>query len=103
MFAIIKQGGFQYRVQANDVVKFPLMDVEAGSAVEITEVLHVSGDDAKDGGKVAPKATVRGTVIRHARDRKIVVYTYKRRQGFEKKRGHRTDFTEVRIDSITVG
>jgi large subunit ribosomal protein L21 len=101
MYAIMRSGNQQFRVEKGDVVRVPLMDAEVGSQVEITDVLQVAADDKVTVGKpTVAGAKVRATVLRHAKDKKILVFTYKRRKGYEKRKGHRQDFTEVRIEGI---
>jgi large subunit ribosomal protein L21 len=103
MHAIIRSGGKQFRVGKGDVIRVPLVTAEPGSDIEITDVLLVSDEDKQQvGTPLVPKARVRGKVLRHGKTAKTLVYTYKRRKGFEKRRGHRQDYSEVRIDEIIV-
>lgn len=77
------------------------MDAEVGSEVEMNDVLQLSGDDgAKLGTPLVAGAKVTAKVLRHGKEKKILVYTFKRRKGYEKRRGHRQDFTEIRIEKI---
>jgi large subunit ribosomal protein L21 len=102
MDAILRFGSTQYKVSTGQTVKLPLLNAEVGSRVELDDVLQV----CKDGGEAVigrPKvegAKVVGKVLRHGKDRKILVFTFKRRKGFEKRRGHRQQFTEVLIEDI---
>ena len=101
MYAIFRAGGRQFRVNNGDVVRMPLMDAEVGSEVEMNDVLQFSGDDgAKFGTPLVAGAKVTAKVLRHGKEKKILVYTFKRRKGYEKRRGHRQDFTEIRIEKI---
>lgn len=102
MNAILRCGSTQYKVEVGQTVKLPLMGAEVGSQVELDDVLLVGKDN---GETVIGKPTVAGAkvvakVLRHGKDRKILVYTYKRRKGYEKRRGHRQQFTEVLIEDI---
>lgn len=101
MYAVIRAAGKQFKVLKGQIVKFPSLTGEVGSQIEFGEVLHLGGDDAKIGTPLVEGAKVTGKIVRHARDRKIIVYKFKRRKGYEKKRGHRTGFTEVRIENIS--
>jgi large subunit ribosomal protein L21 len=103
MYAIIKSGGKQFRVTKGDVIRVPLITGEVGSEVEIAEVLHVS-DSGKQlvGSPLVSSASVKGRILNHGKDSKILVFTYKRRKGFEKRRGHRQGFTELQIEDIQV-
>ncbi len=102
MDAILRFGSTQYKVAPGQTVKLPLLDAEVGSQVELDDVLQVCKDGSEpiigrprvEGAKVVAK------VLRHGKDRKILVYTYKRRKGYEKRRGHRQQFTEVLIEDI---
>jgi large subunit ribosomal protein L21 len=103
MHAVIRSGGKQFRVEKGDVVRLPVISDEVGSNVEITDVLHVSAEDKSHvGNPTVAKAKVTAKVLRHGRGQKILVYTYKRRKGYEKRKGHRQDFTEVQIQDITL-
>ena len=103
MYAIIRSGGRQFRVSQGDTVRLPLLKGDVGSETELGDVLFVGGEDKQHlGTPTVANAKVRAKILRHDRDRKILVYTYKRRKGYEKRRGHRQDFTEVRIEGIEV-
>ena len=99
MYAIIATGGKQYKVSEGDVIDIEKIDVEAGNSVTFDQVLAVSGDVLKVAGDVAG-ATVTGTVLDQGKQRKVVVYRYKRKTGYHKKNGHRQPYTRVRIDQI---
>jgi large subunit ribosomal protein L21 len=99
MYAIIATGGKQYKVSEGDVIDIEKIDVEAGNSVTFDQVLAVSGDALKVAGDVAG-ATVTGTVLDQGKQRKVVVYRYKRKTGYHKKNGHRQPYTSVRIDQI---
>ena len=104
MYAVIRSGGKQYRVTSGDVIRVALIEGNAGDDIEIGDVLHVAdGDKQIMGSPTVKNAKVIATIVRHARDKKIEVYTYKRRKGYEKRRGHRQDFTEVKIGEIVAG
>ncbi len=102
MFAVIKTGGKQYRVQQGDLVRVESLSAAEGDAVVFDQVLLVGdGESTRAGTPTVDGAVVRGTVVRNARGRKIVIYTFKRRQNSNRRRaGHRQAFTEVKIDAI---
>ena len=100
MYAIIQDGGHQYRVEPGSTVRIQLKDAEAGSEFTFDRVAAVGGDELRVGAPYLDGVTVRGTVLRHGRDRKIVVRHFRRRKNHRRKHGHRQGFTEVRIDSI---
>ena len=103
MYAVIKTAGKQYKVTEGQVLRLPLVDGEVGASINFDEVLHLGGDTPVLGSPIVPKASVSAKIVRHGRDRKILVYKFRRRKGYEKLRGHRQDFTEVRIENITQG
>jgi large subunit ribosomal protein L21 len=102
MHAIVEIGGFQFRVSENDVLKVPKMNLEPGQKTKLDKVLFLSdGTDAMIGNPVVKKAYATAEIVSHGRGKKIVVSTYKRRKDERKKRGHRQDYTELRILSLS--
>ena len=99
MFAVIKTGGKQYRVEAGDVVVVEKLPVDENGTVTFDEVLMV-GD--KVGAPLVEGATVTGEVMKQARDKKIIVFKKKRRQNYRRKQGHRQYISVVRITDIAV-
>lgn len=101
MFAVIKTGGKQYRVQEGQVLKVEKLNVEAGNAVDFNDVLLVSnGDDVKVGAPVVDGALVTAEVVSHGRGDKVKILKFRRRKHSMKRMGHRQWFTEVKITSI---
>jgi len=102
MYAIVQTGGKQYKVQPGDQVRVEKLNGEPGSLVELDSVLAVASDEGIDlGTPLVQDARVEATILKTARNRKIVVFKKKRRQGYHKKQGHRQWFTLLRIDAIT--
>lgn len=99
MYAIIATGGKQYKVSEGDVIKVEKLDAEAGNTVTFDNVIAVSNDSLKVGADVA-NASVSATVMEQGRNRKVIVYKYKRKTGYHKKNGHRQAYTRVKIDKI---
>ncbi len=99
MYAIIATGGKQYRVQAGDVVNIEKIDAEIGSAVIFDDVLAVGGEKLLFGEDVKDAAVV-GTVVDQFRDKKVIVYKYKPKTGFHKKKGHRQHHTKIWIEAV---
>ena len=99
MYTIIATGGKQYKVSEGDVIKVEKLAGEAGDAVTFDQVVAISDDTLKVGADVA-KATVSATVMEQGRDKKVIVYKYKRKTGYHKKNGHRQSFTRVKIEKI---
>jgi large subunit ribosomal protein L21 len=101
MYAVIKTGGKQYRVTPGEDVKVEKLPGNAGDPVIFENVLLTSdGEDVALGKPFLEKAKVVGRITRHGRDKKVLVFKYKRRKGYRKKQGHRQDFTIVKVDNI---
>ena len=99
-YAIIRSGDKQFRVEEGATVRVPLINKEAGEAVEL-EALVVGGPDGvKIGAPAVEGARVAGTVVGHGRGEKIIVFKKKRRKQYKRTQGHRQNYTSVRIDSI---
>jgi large subunit ribosomal protein L21 len=101
MYAVIKCGGKQHRVEPGSILRIERMDADIGSKVELNEVLLVSEDgQIKVGAPLIPKAKVQATVLGQDREKKIVVFKTKRKKQYRRTRGHRQNVTELRIDKI---
>jgi large subunit ribosomal protein L21 len=101
-YAIIRSGGKQFRVAEGQVVRVPSIAAEAGDAIEL-EALVVGGGqggETRVGTPAVDGARVAGTIVEHGRGEKIIVFKKKRRKQYKRTRGHRQDYTAVRIDSI---
>jgi large subunit ribosomal protein L21 len=104
MYAIFRTGGKQFRAEAGRTVRIPSVTAEPGAKLTFDEVLLGSdGEKVKAGTPVIAGARVTGEVVRHGRDKKIIVFKFKRRKNYARKQGHRQGFTEVRIDSVDLG
>ncbi|MDP9106185.1 MAG: 50S ribosomal protein L21 [Candidatus Eremiobacteraeota bacterium] len=103
MYAIVETGGKQFRVSEGDVIRTDLIETEVGSSVTFDRiVLAADGDDVSIGSPLVSGATVTGTVLRQAKDKKILVFRYKSKKRVRKLNGHRQQFAEVRIDKIAL-
>jgi large subunit ribosomal protein L21 len=100
MFAVIKTGGKQYRVAAEDVLKVEKIKGEPGEIVEFGEVLVVGGDSVTLGVPTIAGATVAAEVLDQARGPKVIAFKKRRRKNSRRKVGHRQEFTLVRITEI---
>ena len=100
MYAIIATGGKQYKVEEGDVIKVEKLGAEDGAEVTFDDVVLVSTDQGVVCGDDAKSASVKATVVKTAKAKKVVVYHYKRKSGYHKKNGHRQPYTEVKIESI---
>ena len=93
MFAIIKTGGKQYKVSEGDIIKVEKIEAEAGDKIEFDQVLMVAGDDVKVGSPVVEGANVSDEVLDQKKDKKIVIFKFKAKKNYRKKKGHRQPYT----------
>ena len=101
MYAILETGGKQYRVQAGATIQVEALDAEEGQTVELKPVRFISDNDGETiGHPEVEQAHVRATVVKNGRTRSIRVFKKKRRKGYRRTRGHRQDFTQIRIEEI---
>jgi large subunit ribosomal protein L21 len=100
MFAVFKTGGKQYRVAAEDILKVEKVKGEPGEIVEFGEVLVVGGDSVTLGAPTVAGATVAAEVLDQARGPKVIAFKKRRRKNSRRKRGHRQEFTLLRITEI---
>lgn len=101
MYAIIRTGGKQYRVKEGDLVDVERLDGDTGQEVSFEKVLFVSDQErAYWGTPILDRARVIATIEEQGRQDKVVVFKFKRRKMYRRKRGHRQLFTRVRIDQI---
>ena len=102
MKATIKTQGRQFTVTEGDVLKvnaFP--ETKAGDSVDINEVLMIGeGSDARFGAPLVEGASVKVTILENKKDKKLVVFKKKRRQGYKKRRGHRQHLSVIKVESI---
>ena len=104
MFAVIKTGGKQYRVNTNDVLTVEKLEGDIGETLVFEEVLMVGGEDGLTiGAPTVQGASVAAEVVKQQRDDKVIAFKKRRRQNSRRKRGHRQDLTVVRITEILAG
>lgn len=100
MFAVVKIAGQQFRVQEGDSLYVPHLSGNAGDTVEFSEVLLTSNDNALSLGADV-KAVVKAEIVSDlVKGDKVIAFKMKRRKGFRKKHGHRTQYTQIKISSI---
>lgn len=101
MYAIIKTGGKQYRVNVGDKLKVETIEAEVGSQVTLTEVLAVCNESGLTVGRPTVEgASVTATVLSHGRGEKVRIFKFRRRKHSMKSGGHRQNFTELKIEAI---
>jgi large subunit ribosomal protein L21 len=103
MFAVIKTGGKQYRVAADDKIKIEKVAGEPGDIIELGEVLVVGGDNLTLGNPTVAGATVAAEIVAQGRNDKVIAFKKRRRKNSRRKRGHRQEFTLIRITEILTG
>lgn len=102
MYAVVKTGGKQYRVAQGDRLRVETIAADDGSTVELTEVLMVvDGDDIKVGAPTLDGAKVTAKVVAHGRGKKVKIIKFRRRKHHRRQMGHRQNFTELEIESIS--
>lgn len=101
VYAVLETGGKQYRVQEGDVVFIEKIDAEEGTLVEFDKIVAVSGENGITlGAPYVEGAQISALVMRKAKAKKIIVYKYKAKKNYHKKKGHRQDYTKIQIESI---
>ena len=100
MFAVIRTGGKQYRVAAEDVIKVDKVAGEPGTIIQFGEVLVVGGDSVTLGAPTVAGASVAAEVLDQGRGPKVIAFKKRRRKNSRRKRGHRQEFTMVRVTEI---
>ncbi len=103
MYAIIRTGGKQYRVSEGETIYVEHLPAPVGEKVTLGEVLLVGGDKGTQvGAPLLDKASVAATVVDQGREHKVRVFKYKKRKHYRRTRGHRQEYTALRIDSISL-
>ena len=101
MYAVIRTGGKQYRVSEGDVLDVERLEGDAGASITFDDVLAAGeGADLKVGTPTLDGASVKAEIVKQARGRKIIVFKFKRRKNYQRKKGHRQYYTRVRITGI---
>ena len=104
MFAVIKTGGKQYKVAAEDTITIMTLAGEAGEKVTFNDVLMiVDGDKATTGAPLVAGASVSAEIVEQSRGPKVIAFKKRRRKHSKRKRGHRQDLTVVKITGISAG
>ena len=102
MYAVIKTGGKQYRVEAGEKIRIEQILAEIGSELVIDQVLMIAdGDNISMGQPLVNGATVKATVLGQGRHDKIRIFKMRRRKHYQKHQGHRQNYTEIQITGIS--
>jgi large subunit ribosomal protein L21 len=103
MYAVFETGGKQFRAEPGKKVRIPSLAAEPGTTVTFERVLLAAdGSDIKIGAPLVQGATVTAEVVRHGRDKKVIIFKRKRRKGYRKKQGHKQGFTEVKVSQVAL-
>ncbi|HET9497652.1 MAG TPA: 50S ribosomal protein L21 [Candidatus Limnocylindria bacterium] len=101
MYAVVDNGGKQYRVEAGETLVIDRLDAEAGASVTFDRVLLIGDEDGVTvGTPTVAGASVHGTVVAHGRGPKIIVFRFRPKAHYRRRTGHRSELTQVRIDEI---
>ena len=100
MYAVIRTGGKQYRVSEGDKLRVERLPGDVGSSIDIEDVLMVGGDSPKVGTPTVSGAKVTAEIVAQDRAKKVIVFKFKRRKNYRRKRGHRQHYTEIKVTGI---
>ena len=101
MYAIIQTGGKQYKVTEGSVLKIEKLNVEPGYRLTLDQVLMVSDDnEVRVGNPLVANAQVIATVLEQGRNKKVIVYKFKKRKNYRRKQGHRQPYTKIKVEKI---
>ena len=102
MYAIIETGGKQVVASPGETIRVESLAGEAGDSVHFDRVIAVSDDGKMLTGDEIADAKVMGSITEHGRGKKIIVFKFKRRKMYRRRQGHRQNYTDVKIEQITV-
>ena len=102
-YAVIRTGGKQYRVTSGELLRIESLKGDVGSQVEFSDVLLTANEGSVQvGTPLVAGASVTAQIVGHGKERKIIVFKKKRRQGYRRKQGHRQHFTAIRVQNINM-
>ena len=103
MYAVFRTGGKQFRAEPGRRLLVPVLAAEPGDTITFEDVLVAGdGDKVSIGVPLVGGASVTAEVLRHGRDKKVIIFKRKRRKGYRKKQGHRQGFTEIRVNDVVM-
>lgn len=103
MYAIVSTGGKQYKVAEGDIIDIEKLEGEAGTTVTFDVLFLNDGKKAVTDSEALAKVTVEGEIVDQFRDKKVIIFKFRRRKRYHRTRGHRQYLTKVRITSISTG
>ena len=101
MYAVIKTGGKQYRVAQGDRLRVEKLPGDVGANVTFDEVLLIGGDKVSVGTPLVKGAKVTAEIVAQDRAKKVIIFKFRRRKNYRRKRGHRQPFTEIKITGVS--
>jgi len=103
MIAIVETGGKQYKVEQGKYVDIELLEANEGDSVNLDKiVMIIDGKNSKVGQPYVKGATIKGTVLKNDKDKKVIVYKMHRKKGYRRKNGHRQNFSRLMVESIDI-
>ncbi len=103
MYAIIRSGGKQFKIEPGDTIRVEKIDGKAGETIEMKDVLFFSeGENVLAGTPLLSNVKVTGEILAQHRAKKVIIFKKKRRKGYDKKTGHRQSFTSLKIKEISI-
>ena len=103
MYAVIRTGGKQYKVEKDSILMVESLAGDVGSKLTLSDVLMLGGDKPKLGAPLVKGASVACEIVEHGQGEKVIAFKKKRRKNTHRKRGHRQHFTKVKVLGITAG
>jgi len=101
MYAVVSSGGKQYKVHEGEILRVEKISGNIGDKVSFDKILMYSdGENVRIGRPVLDDVTVRGQIVEHGKNKKIIVFKYKRRKRYRRKQGHRQQYTAIKIENI---
>jgi large subunit ribosomal protein L21 len=101
MYAVIEEGGKQYRVSQGDKIRVEKRDLEVGATVDVEKVMLIGKDDEIIiGAPYVEGASVTAKVVEHGKEDKVIVFKYRRKKNYRRFRGHRQQYTDLSVEAI---
>ncbi len=101
MYAIVRTGGKQYQVSPGDIIQVEKLEAGAGEEIALNEVLLIKNEDRLNiGTPLLANSSVKAKVLTHGRDKKVMIFKFKRRKRYRLTKGHRQSFTRIQIQEI---
>jgi len=101
MYAVVSSGGKQYKVHEGEILRVEKISGNIGDKVSFDKILMYSdGENVRIGRPVLDDVAVRGQIVEHGKNKKIIVFKYKRRKRYRRKQGHRQQYTAIKIENI---